>query len=64
MLVLLLPDGKKIPLEPYEADKSGPAFFPVAHIDMAASHSSNGELPLSERMATAGLIMNKQPWQL
>ncbi len=63
MPVLVLPDGKRIPLQPYEADRSGPAFFPVAHVDVVVK-PSNGELPLADRMVIAGMNVTKQPWQL
>ena len=64
MLILVLPGGERIPLEPYEADKTGPAFFPVAHIDIAKSQPAGGELPISERMALAGVNNPNQPWQV
>ncbi len=64
MLILVLPGGERIPLEPYEADKTGPAFFPVAHLDVVTTRPSEGELPMSERMAIAGVNVTKQPWQL
>jgi hypothetical protein len=47
---------------PYDAIEIRPVNQPTQHVEQPRREV--GVLPVSERMEIAGLIVNKQPWQL